>query len=327
MGHVYVNRVRFPAVERLDALDIRIIKEIQSPASFRWDARESFARLGRKLGVDEETVRKRLARMDRTGVFGTWRLLPNPHAIGQEICTIDLESVDETRKAASISQVKLVEGVFRIFDYQGGRLGVLLCYDRPSTAVRRVQLLSSICRARRATYWELGFPSCDFTLKKLDWRIVASLENEPRKRVAAIARELQVSTRTIRRRLTLMTNGNAFFVLPVLDLTKIHAVPCNFRPFCPDPAKKGAMDRLILATFPQIFFSHTAAKGHSSFSLACANVAEAEEIRSRIAALDGVQEVRMSIIRRIIPVHDWLHGEIERKLLESGPEKGHLLKA
>ncbi len=114
-----------------------------------------------------------------------------------------------------------------------------------------------------------------------------------------------------------MTEGVAFFMLPVLDLKKIAAVPCNFMLFCPDPGRKRAVDNLILAKRGQIFFAHTSAADHSSFSLVCANVAEAEEIYRWMRTLDGVKDVRMAIMREIIPVYEWLEGEIERNLRES----------
>jgi DNA-binding Lrp family transcriptional regulator len=300
----------------LDPLDVRIVKEIQSPASFRWNARESFASIAKKLGVDEETVRKRLAHMRQAGVLQSWRLIPNPHLIGQEIGVIDLESSDSRSKVTAIPQIKLVEGVVRIFDYQGARLGVLLYYGSEEAAERRVQLISSICGCDRANYWNLGFPACELTLKKIDWQIVKAIGKEPRKKLSEIAREVKVSTRTIRRRLDLMTKGNAFFMLAVVDFKKITAVPCNFRIFCPDRGKKRALDNLILSKQGQIYFAHTSAAEHSSFSLVCANVAEAEEVYSWMRTLDGVKDVRMAIIREILPVHEWLDGEIERKLRE-----------
>ncbi len=305
-------------MQRLDPLDVRIVKEIQSPASFRWNARESFASIAKKLGVDEETVRKRLAHMRQAGVLQSWRLIPNPHLIGQEIGVIDLESSDSRSKVTAIPQIKLVEGVVRIFDYQGARLGVLLYYGSEEAAERRVQLISSICGCDRANYWNLGFPACELTLKKIDWQIVKAIGKEPRKKLSEIAREVKVSTRTIRRRLDLMTKGNAFFMLPTLDLKKITILPCNFRLFCPDQGKKTAADALILSKRGEgVFFAHTSAVGHSSFSLACRNITEAEEIHSWIKTLDGVEDVRMAVLKEIISVYEWLDDEIARHLRES----------
>ncbi len=107
--------------------------------------------------------------MRQAGVLQNWRLIPNPHLIGQEIGVIDLESPDEARKVTAIPQIKLVEGVIRIFDYQGARVGALLCSESEEAAERRVQLIASICGCVTPSYWKLGFPACELSLKKVDW--------------------------------------------------------------------------------------------------------------------------------------------------------------
>jgi len=305
-------------VERLDGLDIKLVKELQSPASYRWNARESFASISKKLGVDEETIRKRMVRMRQAGVLHHWRLIPNPHLIGQEIAVIDLELRDVRRKVTAISQMKFVDGLIRIFDYQGNRLGALFYHQGKEALRMRAQLIASICGSEKPSYWDLGFPTCELRLKKVDWQIVTAMANEPRKKASELADTVKVSSRTVRRRIDFMTEGNAFFMLPTLDLGKITNLPCNFMLSCPDPKKKRAIDALILSNRGEsVFFAHTSAMGHSTISLACSNIAEAEEIHNWIITLDGVKEVRMAIFRGIIPVYEWLDDEMQRRLRES----------
>jgi DNA-binding Lrp family transcriptional regulator len=67
-----------------DDLQVRILRELTSPASFRWNVRESYASIGKKLGVDAETVRKRVKRARERGFLQSWRLIPNPDALGEE---------------------------------------------------------------------------------------------------------------------------------------------------------------------------------------------------------------------------------------------------
>lgn len=47
-------------MHRLDDLDLRILKEIGSPSSLEWNVRVTYSSVARKVGVDEETVRKSL---------------------------------------------------------------------------------------------------------------------------------------------------------------------------------------------------------------------------------------------------------------------------
>ncbi len=273
--------------------------------------------MARKIGVDEETIRRRLARMRQARVIQGWRLLPNPRLIGQEIFRLDLDLIDATRKAAPISQIKLLDGVILIIDYLGTGLSVVLYCDSEQALMRKVQLVASICGCEGPTYWKVGFPACEQKLRRVDWQIVKAIMMEPRKNLSDIAHETKLSTRTISRRMELMTKANAFFLMPVVDLKKIPFLACSFRVFCPRGRNKHAIDDLILSKMGAVAFAHTEAEEYSSFSQACVNLAEAEEIHDRIKAMEGVKEVRMDIEKEIIPVHEWVEEQIERGLRES----------
>jgi DNA-binding Lrp family transcriptional regulator len=90
------------------------MRELASPASFRWDIRESYASIGKKLGVDAETVRKKVKRAQELGFLERWRLIPNPDVLGRESSGIHLDVDDEERKPVVIQQVRLVDGVVLI---------------------------------------------------------------------------------------------------------------------------------------------------------------------------------------------------------------------
>ena len=78
-------------MSRLDALDHRILKELGSPQVFQWNIRESYSKIAKRVGVDEETVRKRIRRAEKLGVIQGWVLAVNPSLIGCVDVYIDLE--------------------------------------------------------------------------------------------------------------------------------------------------------------------------------------------------------------------------------------------
>jgi DNA-binding Lrp family transcriptional regulator len=77
------NDVRFPnGMHRPDTLDLRIIKEIGTPRSMQWNVRESYASIAKRVGVDEETVRKRIKRQEKLGAIQGWRAVIHSNLIG-----------------------------------------------------------------------------------------------------------------------------------------------------------------------------------------------------------------------------------------------------
>ncbi len=77
------NDVRFAnRIHRPDTLDLRIMKEIGTPQSMQWNVRESYSSIAKRVGVDEETVRKKIKRQEKLGAIQGWRAVIHPNLIG-----------------------------------------------------------------------------------------------------------------------------------------------------------------------------------------------------------------------------------------------------
>jgi DNA-binding Lrp family transcriptional regulator len=290
------------------------MKEVVSPSSFLWNVRESYASVAERAGVDEETVRRGLQRVQQFGILQGWQLVLNSHLIGHESASIVLETDDVERKPTAISQIKLIQGVVFIFDFHGNGLQVVVYYNGEKDLARKIQLIGSIFGSKEEPmHWKGGLPSCDLDLKKIDWQIIKAMQKDPRRRLAEIANEIKVSTRTVKRRLTVLTDGNAFFSVPRLNIAKAPGVNCRFIVFCPDENKKRRVDELIRSRPERIVFAHTGAKQYSAFTILCNNISEANEIHGWMNGLDGVKDVRMGIMKDFIVVDDWLDEEIEKR--------------
>ena len=198
-------------MQRLDDLQIRIIKELTSPSSFRWDVRESYARIAEKLGVDEETVRRRVKRARESGFLKGWQLVLNPHLVGRESAGVQIEVDNEQRKNAVISQIEQLDGIVIVIDFHGRGLRVIFYHEGQEDLSEKIRLISSICGRKEIVLWRGGFPPCSLKLKRTDWEIMKALRNNPRRSPSEVAEEVGVSTRTVKRRLTMMTECRAFY--------------------------------------------------------------------------------------------------------------------
>ena len=300
----------------LDDLQIRIMKELSSPRSFRWDIRESYASIAEKIGVDEETVRRRVKRARESGFLKGWKLFLNPHLIGLESMGMQLEIDNEERKADVIRQLEQVDGVVILIDFHGRDLRIILYYESEADLERKINQVKSICKSDGLTRWQGGFPPIDLKMRRTDWEIVKAFRRDPRRSPSEVADEVRISTRTVKRRLTVMTEGNSIFMLPELDYDKSLGVACDFLIVCPDETKRSEVNKLMRARLERVVFSLTEVKGFSIFALICPNLSEGEEVHRWLKGLDGVSEVRVDIMRENILVDRWLDKEIERQLAE-----------
>jgi len=296
-----------------DDLDVRIIRALASPSSFQWDVRISYARVAERLNVDEETVRSRLKHMNDVRFLQGWQLILNPILLGREAAIVELRVADPRSKPEVISRLKLLEGVMLIDDFYGNGFAILTLYENAATLQRQVQLIASLCGCPNPVYWKLGFPPCELTPTTTDWRIIQALRRHGRAKLSDVARTLGLSTRTVKRRLTFLTDGDAFYLDPILDLGKVGGVRCRLW-VTSEASRKRAIDQMILSGLQRIISTHTAPEEYSLFVVHCANASEVQEISRWVEEIAGVKEVRSTIEVEHIHVQDWLEDEIERRL-------------
>ncbi len=297
-----------------DDLDIRIIKAMASPHSFQWDVRISNANVAKGLSVDEETVRNRLRRMEDVGFLNGWQLILNPILIGKRAAIIELNTKEKGSKDEVISRLKLLEGVTLIEDFYGSELAVQVLYENEGSLTRQVKLIAYLCGSSKPIWWKLGFPPCELTPTKTEWRIIRSIRKDARGRLSDIAKSLKLSTRTVKRHMMHLSDGNAFYLDPLLDVKKVGGLRARFWVVC-DADKKRSFDAEAISKLSRIISTHTATKGYSLIVVHCANAFEVQDISQWLKEREGVLEVRSNIDVEHIHVDEWLAGELDRKLL------------
>lgn len=97
---------------KIDNLDLEILKHLQE------DARLSFRKLGKKLGVPHTTVFTRAERLVKRGVISRFAAILHPHELGLQIGFIVIDaSPSESKKIAQrLAGFNEARKVFRTFD-------------------------------------------------------------------------------------------------------------------------------------------------------------------------------------------------------------------
>jgi DNA-binding Lrp family transcriptional regulator len=297
----------------LDDLDMKIIRELGGSSSPTWNVRESYSNISRKLGVDEETVRMRVNKAKERGFLPAWRVMINPLLINCCAANLDLEVRDEQNKAHAISKIKIVDGVNSIVDFRGKEILVGMYYEGEASLARKVQLIESVCESAKLALWSIPFPRPDLRTSHLDWRIIDIMRNDARMDLEDVAKSVGVSARTVQRRLSAMKEGAAVYLSRPPNVSVVGGLMCNFLVFYSDRDQKRAADKVIHATFNRIGASDTSPQQFSTFGISCENFSEADKVMERLKAIDGVQSVRMRIVKEIIVVEDWLRDEIAKR--------------
>jgi len=301
-------------MHRLDDLDVRIMKELGSPSSPQWNVRESYSNIARRIGVDEETVRRRLKKAEELGSLPGWRMMVNPHLIQCDAACLDLELQDEDEKDTAPAEIKRIDGVIKILDFRGKGLQVTLCYPNADALKRKTELIRSICGSSEPTVWEPYFPQPNIRMSSMDWMIIQEMLDDPRKSLERVSESMGVSVRTIERRLTAIQKARAVYLQGIPNFRKFAGLSCVFLVFCPDAAKKRNVDRLVLSKVQRTELANTSSARYSTFVMVFDNLSEADDTTQWIKGLDGVESVKIGIMKELIVVQDWLRDEIGRRI-------------
>jgi DNA-binding Lrp family transcriptional regulator len=304
-------------LHHLDNLDVRIFKELGSPSSLQWNVRETYSNIARRIGVDEETVRRRLKRAEKLGSLPGWRMMLNPHAIGCDAACVDLEVGNEERKEKTISEISQIEGVIKILDFRGNGLQVTLYYPNEEALRRKVKLIGSLSSSSsEPTVWEMRFPKTDIRMTKTDWMIVGAMLEDARKSLEDISKLVGVSTRTVERRLTKMSEERAVYLQGTPNFKNFAGLSCVYLVFCPDEEKKKAVDETVLTKVQRIELANTSAKQFSTFVTAFDNLSESDEFTKWLRSLEGVKSVKLGIMKQLFVVQDFLRKQINKQMVE-----------
>jgi len=294
-----------------DTLDLQITREIGSPRSTQWNVRESYSSIAKRVGVDEETVRKRIRRQEKLGILQGWRAAIHPNLIDCVDAYIDLEVGNNERKDEIISQLKFLEGVVVITNFEGRGLSALF-YTEPGVALsRKIQLIRTMCGAEEFI-WASFLPPCDMNPSETDWRIIWSMRNDPRKSLSDIAKEAKVTTRTVNRRLSFLTEHRALFLMGLPNFRQTTGITGNFLMFCPDRKRKYAVSESLISKFENTAFSAETAN-YLMFNIYFHNLSEAETSYGWIKKLEGVEKVKMRIMKDLIFLSDWLDEQMKKR--------------
>jgi DNA-binding Lrp family transcriptional regulator len=97
---------------KIDKLDLEIIKHLQE------DARLSFRKLGKTLGIPHTTVFTRAERLVEKGIISKFSAVLQPHDLGLQMgyIIIDAPPADSKKIAAKLATFDEVRHVFRTFD-------------------------------------------------------------------------------------------------------------------------------------------------------------------------------------------------------------------
>lgn len=300
----------------MDLTDLRILQAmgIQFFGPRPLDRKDFRApELAKRVGVDEKTVRARLARMQESGLLDGYDLFPNLRLFGLQEGVLYYFAMDPEEKETAFATLGKTRRVTLVHDFFKGPFCVVYAYPQEDPA-RRHEEIDALMGRKGEFVLEANPPQVPEAPSPLDWRIMAALRHEALLPAVELADRLGVTTRTIRRRLDRLADNHAYYVFPRLDPTKgdgLLFVSASAWPDAQDRASTVRRVREVVA--PHRFLEVDAGEGVYYATLAVRSPTEAERIQRSLQRTEGVERAEVNLLQRAIDLSDWMDRELAER--------------
>ncbi len=176
--------------------------------------RPSPKEIGRQLGLDEKTVRKRVRSMEKEGFIQFYRAIPNPSLFDLPLlCTCGFRAQDILAKQQIVQKLLRAPYILEVGDFMGETIGVSLAALSEEDAQWKIKDLSSLAGVPSTpSFPPRRFPSPSVTPNRIDWELIRALRYDAIKPTNEIAAELGLTYRTAEYRISRLLDSQAFFV-------------------------------------------------------------------------------------------------------------------
>lgn len=306
----------------MDALDVRILSKVvsdQTGSPINWNFRRSVRSIAREVGADEGTVRNRVRKLLQSGFVSDLRLLVNPRLTGGRDALVWFDLPPRLSKNELVAQLRLLPGVVVIAVFHGSFLFLSFRYGRESSREGQVELMRRLARVERVEAGRVLYPDCKIRLSSSDWAVIKAVQKDPRRTYKSVATEVGLSSRTVKRKLQRMMEGNAVFGFPAFDPNKLKGSIWALLLVTCLAEHREELNHRLLAAFGEYVWSivpsipFTAGQPVSSgYNLMLPNVAEGKEILTSAEQMSGVQEARLELFEETYVNFRPLEEDVER---------------
>lgn len=284
----------------MDNLDINILSRLLN------NCRESNRQIGMELGVSGGAVHARIKKMEKNGIIEEFFIKVEPPIFGHSVLyfVVSGENIDEILK-----QVSLIGESNFVVPCVGG---ITVCsIVIKENLEQKIELANKLMKDIRVlSIFEAEDPGFSSNLTKTDLEILEELIKDPRQKIEKIAKNTNMSTKTITRCIEKLQKNDGIQFTTVYDPKKIE----NFIPYVTLALIKGdlketleEMNHTFSDSYLQIPFI---AKNQIVLFMYSDSVFKMDEITQKVQNIKNVKTIDLFIPKKISFYNKWLKDAI-----------------
>ncbi len=308
----------------MDAKDVRIFCEIAFKGldydSFT-DRRVSPLAIGRKLGLDEKTVRVRVKKMEDDGFIKYYQAMPNLALFQlKNMNTYRFETLNIATKHRVLEYVQELQFIVEAIDY----LGQVASISISGTSSEEIGQVADELANRFELYkWVLGSRIIREPVSiadRLDWQIIQKLRYDALSSIKEISESLSITPRMVEYRIKKLLGSGTLLVRAIINSQKQQGLIFYELEISVDEAKQYEVIKRLSEIYAEKLWSvRTLAVGILLANFFAFTLAEPEEAYVKTLKLEGVRSCSLFIFKETVEPKrpNWTDGLIEQKIAPS----------
>jgi DNA-binding Lrp family transcriptional regulator len=308
----------------LDAKDVRIFCEIAFKGldydSFT-DRRVSPLAIGRKLGLDEKTVRVRVKKMEDDGFIKYYQAMPSLALFQlKNMNTYRFEALNIATKHRVIQYIQELPFIVEAIDY----LGQILSVSISGTSSEEIDQVASGLANRFELYkWILGSRIMKESVSvadRLDWQIIQELRYDALSGVKELSESLSMTPRMVEYRIKKLLGSGMLLVRAITNSQKQQGLIFYELEMSVDETKQYDVIKRLSEIYAEKLWSvRTLAAGVVLGNFFAFTLAEPEEAYVNTLKLGGVRSCSLFIFKETVEPKrpNWMDRLIEQKIASS----------
>jgi DNA-binding Lrp family transcriptional regulator len=312
----------------LDAKDVRIFCEIAFKGldydSFT-DRRVSPLAIGRKLGLDEKTVRVRVKKMEDDGFIKYYQVMPSLALFQlKNTNTYRFEALNIATKRRVIEYIQELPFIVEAIDY----LGQVVSVSISGTSSEEIDQVASGLASRFELYkWILGSRIIKEPVSvadRLDWQIIQELRYDALSGVKELSESLSITPRMIEYRIKKLLGSDMLLVRAIISSQKQQGLIFYELEMSVDETKQYEVIKRLSEIYVEKLWSvRTLAAGVLLANFFAFTLAEPEEAYVNTLKLEGVKSCSLFIFKETVEPKkpNWMDRLIEQKIASSSKSR------
>lgn len=284
----------------MDKLDVSIIRELAQAGMVlpaRSGMEPSYREVSRKLGIRPGTVRNRIKSMYDAGVLLGSSVYPNPNLLGLSVYSYATDVSPKLSKEKVVERLESIKGMLFIQNFHGSQLGLVFVSEDERTSLEMVASINELTEVTDGIVTRVFYPPCSANFNKEELRLVKRLTCGRFESYHALAKELQTSLRSVKRRVSKIAATRAILSVPTMDYRQIDGVvPADLIVTYASQKQKIKTEMEILDLVEDYTIFAGLWETFSLYSMMIPKVGAATEIVESVKRMEGVKSARLEFV-------------------------------